>query len=164
MGRLKTGRSPDRGSFRFLDPGVLVDGDLELRLRDACPGDPYRGHVPEYLFDMVSSKPPRTVMGRLSLRIGHTQSIEKYVGHIGYSVDPPFRGKRLAARSCLLVKPLARRHGINPLWITCNPENLASRRTCEIIGSKFIEIVPIPLSEPIYAPDTQSKCRYRLDI
>ena len=114
--------------FQFRDPGVLADGDLRLRLHGTLLGDARRGIVPEYIFDMVRAdspdKPdyPATVMGRLSLRIGHTEHIEKYAGHIGYSVDPPYRGRRLAARSCLLILPLARAHGINPLWITCNPE------------------------------------------
>lgn len=163
----------EEAPFRFRDPGVLVDGDLLLRLHGTLQDDARRGIVPEYIFDMVrtpgqggSDGPncPDTVMGRLSLRIGHTEHIEKYAGHIGYSVDPPYRGRRLAARSCLLILPLARAHGINPLWITCNPENVASRRTCEIIGSTLVETVPIPPSDPLYRWDTKWKCRYRVDL
>ena len=177
--------------FQFRDPGVLVDGDLWLRLHGQLQGDARRGIVPEYVFDMVRAdsldgldrrdgtsrldrkdlldRPdkldrPATVMGRLSLRIGHTEHIEMYAGHIGYSVEPPYRGRRLAARSCLLILPLARGHGINPLWITCNPENAASRRTCEIIGSTLVETVPIPPSDPLYRWDTKRKCRYRVDL
>lgn len=153
--------------FEFRDPGVLVDGDLRLRLHGTLHGNARHGIVPEYIFDMVRADVPdrpATVMGRLSLRIGHTEHIEKYAGHIGYSVDPPYRGRRLAARSCLLILPLARAHGINPLWITCNPENTASRRTCEIIGSTLVETVPIPPSDPLYRWDTKWKCRYRVDL
>ncbi|MDE2845098.1 MAG: GNAT family N-acetyltransferase [Gemmatimonadota bacterium] len=171
--------------FQFRNPGVLVDGDLRLRLHMTLPGDARRGIVPEYVFDMVRAdnlgepdrqgtqgnldrpdRPdyPATVMGRLSLRIGHTEHIEMYAGHIGYSVDQPYRGRRLAARSCQLILPLARAHGINPLWITCNPENAASRRTCEIIGSTLVETVPIPPSDPLYRWDTKWKCRYRMDL
>ncbi len=171
--------------FQFHDPGVLVDGDLRLRLHGTLQGDARRGIVPEYIFDMVradepdgpdrqdpldnldrKNRPdhPATMMGRLSLRIGNTEHIEKYAGHIGYSVDPPYRGRRLAARSCLLILPLARAHGINPLWITCNPENAASRRTCEIIGSTLVETVPIPPTDPLYRWDTKWKCRYRVDL
>ena len=159
--------------FEFRTPGVLVDGDLRLRLHGTLQGDARHGIVPEYIFDMVredgSDRPdrpdrPATVMGRLSLRIGHSEHIEKYAGHIGYSVDPPYRGRRLAARSCLLILPLARAHGINPLWITCNPENAASRKTCEIIGSTLVETVPIPPSDPLYRWDTKWKCRYRVDL
>ena len=157
----------EQDPFQFLDPGELVDGDLRLLLSRTLRGDTRRDIVPEYFFDMVPSDgpdPPSTVMGRLSLRIGHTNHIEMYAGHIGYSVDPPFRGRRLAARSCLLVLPLARAHGINPLWITCNPDNTASRRTCEIIGSTLVNTVPIPPGDPLYGWDTKWKCRYRVDL
>ncbi len=154
----------ERDPFRFLDPGVLADGDLQLLLRRTMRGDARRGLVPEYIFDMVSPVQPATVMGGLSLRIGQTEHIEKYAGHIGYAVDPPYPGRRLAARSCLLVLPLARAHGINPLWITCNPENTASRRTCEIVGSTLVETVPIPPGDPLYQWDTKWKCRYRVDL
>ena len=159
--------------FRFRDPGVLADGELRLLLRRTQEGDARLGIVPEYIFDMVAAdrldspdspdRPP-PVMGRLSLRIGHTEHVEMYAGHIGYSVEPPYRGHRLAARSCLLVLPLARAHGINPLWITCDPENTASRRTCEIIGSTLVETVPIPPGDPLYRWDTKWKCRYRVDL
>ena len=150
--------------FRFRDPGVLVDGDLQLLLRSTLQGNARRDIVPEYIFDMVRTDRQSIVMGRLSLRIGHTEHIEMYAGHIGYSVEPPYRGHRLAARGCLLLLPLARAHGINPLWITCNPDNAASRRTCEIIGSTLVETVPIPPGDPLYAWDTKWKCRYRVDL
>lgn len=149
--------------FHFRDPGLLVDNNLQLLLRETHQGDLRRDLAPEYIFDMVSHCDNNTLMGRLSLRIGHTEHIEKYAGHIGYSVELPYRGQRLAARSCLLIAPLARSHGINPLWITCNPQNTASRRTCEIIGAELVETVQIPPNDPLYRWDTKWKCRYRLN-
>tara|TARA_B100001750_G_C15326734_1_gene505075 strand:- start:255 stop:770 length:516 start_codon:yes stop_codon:yes gene_type:complete len=158
--QFKSGGSP----FQFHDPGRLIDDDLQLLLCRTRQGDARRGITPEYIFDMVSHCDNNSLMGRISLRIGHTEHIEKYAGHIGYTVEPPYRGRRLAARSCLLITPLARSHGINPLWITCNPENTASRRTCEIIGSKLVETIQIPPNDPLYYWDTKWKCRYRLDL
>ena len=150
-------------AFRFQDPGPLIDGDLELVLTDTRPGDPHRGNVPVYVFQMrkVGQK---IRVGSLSLRIGDTEHIEMYAGHIGYSVEPVFRGNRYAARSCEMVFPLAAEHGVNPVWITCNPDNYPSRKTCEIVGGKLIDIVPIPRRNPLYAPDTTWKCRYRVDL
>jgi tagatose 1,6-diphosphate aldolase len=149
--------------FVFIDPGPLIDDDLELVLVDTRPGNPSSGYVPVYMFHM---RPPgkKMYMGQLSLRIGSTEHIEMYAGHIGYTVDPPYRGRKYAARSCRLVFPLAAQHGINPIWITCNPDNIPSRRTCEIIGGTLAEIVPIPKNNPLYAADTQWKCRYRVDL
>jgi tagatose 1,6-diphosphate aldolase len=103
-------------------------------------------------------------IGSIELRIGNTERILMYLGHIGYGVSPPHRGHRYAARACRLLLPLARSHGFESLWITCNPDNLASRRTCEILGAKLVEIVELPRDTSIYAGFERQKCRYRLDL
>ncbi|MCZ6680431.1 MAG: GNAT family N-acetyltransferase [Candidatus Poribacteria bacterium] len=153
----------DEHDFEFLDPGRLVDGDLALILVQKRPAQPARGYVPAYRFEMRPVGKNRN-MGNISLRVGDNENLEKYVGHIGYSVAPVYRGHRYAARSCQLILPLARRHGINPLWITCNPNNIASRRTCEIVGATFIEIVALPTDHPLYMSGERAKCRYRIDL
>lgn len=152
----------DETRFAFKDPGTLIDDDLELILAGRQGGNGGRGYVPIYIFHMTPPGRPQVVMGRLSLRVGHTEHIEMYAGHIGYTVEPAYRGRRYAARSCRLVLPLARAHGLDPLWITCNPENTPSRRTCEILGGTLVETVPIPPSDPLYRSDTRWKCRYCL--
>jgi predicted acetyltransferase len=63
-----------------------------------------------------------------------------------------------------LVIPLAKAHGMTHLWITCNPENAASRRTIERLGATFVEVVDIPKSNLLYEKGERQKCRYRLDI
>ena len=99
----------------------------------------------------------------LSLRLGRSEWIERYAGPVGFAVAEPHRGHRYAARALQLVAPLAWRSGISPLWITCNPDNLASRRTCEIAGAERIEIVALPAGNDMFARGERSKCRYRLD-
>jgi tagatose 1,6-diphosphate aldolase len=131
------------------------------------------GRVPSYHFWMyisspsVSSpggKPAVRVAGGISLRAQTTRGIEMYYGHFGYRVYPFARGHHYAERACRLLLPLARRHGIQPLWITCNPDNLPSRRTCERLGAKLVEIVPVPPRDPLYLRGDHEKCRYRLDL
>lgn len=150
-------------NFEFTDPGPLIDEDLELVLVRKNPGNPSRGYVPSYDFAMRKSG-ETTKMGNISLRIGHTEQIEKYAGHIGYGVVPRFRGNRYAARGCRLLFPLALRHGINPIWITCNPDNIPSRRTCELVRAEYIETVPLPESTEMYRMGERFKCRYRIDL
>jgi tagatose 1,6-diphosphate aldolase len=60
--------------------------------------------------------------------------------------------------------PLLKTHGINPLWITCNPDNMPSRRTCEILGAELIEIVDLPTDTEMYRYGERRKCRYRLEL
>jgi tagatose 1,6-diphosphate aldolase len=98
------------------------------------------------------------------LRIGDTVHIKMYAGHIGYRVHPAYRGHHYAAKACRLLLPLARLHGMKTLWITCNPDNFASRRTCEILGASLIEIVDIPHDHEMYLSGERQKCRYRIDL
>jgi tagatose 1,6-diphosphate aldolase len=53
---------------------------------------------------------------------------------------------------------------LNELWITCNPENVASRRTCEFAGAEFVEIVDLPTNIDMYLEGERQKCRYRLAV
>lgn len=194
--------------FRFLDPGPLVDGELELVTpaerwiadvldttshpltkqlspRDAAmdrqtlvdfireypmgrqPANTEKGTVPAYHFWMrlrPEFDPPVPMAGGCNLRIGQTSNIELYLGHIGYGVYPPARGRGYAARAVRLLMPLARRMGINPLWITCNPDNWASRRTCERAGGRLVNIVPLPPDHPMFERGERHKCRFRFDL
>jgi predicted acetyltransferase len=145
------------------DVGALRDRDLWLELRAREPANPARGWVPAYRFAMRLDGVEHAV-GRLGLRIGSTHTIEHYAGHIGYEVALPFRGSRLAERSCRLVLPLARSHGFRQLWITCNPDNAASRRTCERLGAELVDIVDVPPDNAVFGPGSERKCRYRLPL
>ena len=114
--------------FVFVDVGVLQDGELTLAVTQRAPLNLFTGHVPAYEFDMHLQGVHESV-GRISLRVGNTPDVVMYLGHIGYGVDLMYRGKHLAARSCRLLLPLATSHHLDPVWITCNPDNWASRRT-----------------------------------
>ena len=193
--------------FEFLDPGPLVDRELELiapdprwvddvlvacrhplTVRDApkeaattrdalaqflraAPGghergDTRAGWVPSYHFWMKLAAPGAAVpiAGGIGLRIGDTPEIRTFTGHIGYHVYPPARGHHYAERAARLLLPLARRHGMREVWITCNPENVASRRTCELLGARLVEIVPIPSEHPFHSRGEHAKCRYLLEL
>lgn len=155
---------PGHNEFMFVDPGRLVDEELELVVEKYKPSIPEKGWVPAYEFGMYLAD-TGTRVGRISLRIGNNDHIRLYAGHIGYSVVEEFHGRRYAARSCHLLFPLASRYGLDPLWITCNPENTPSRRTCEIAGGVYIETVPVPLDNPINRDEGEPyKCRYRFDL
>ncbi|HEY7089346.1 MAG TPA: GNAT family N-acetyltransferase [Tepidisphaeraceae bacterium] len=132
------------------------------------PADPQRGWVPCYFFWMHlhsnPQPPPIEIAGGISLRVGHNTELEMYGGHIGYGVYPPARGHHYAERACRLLLPLARHHDMRRLWITCNPDNVPSRRTCERLGCKLVEIVPVPPTHPLYQRGDREKCRYYIDV
>jgi tagatose 1,6-diphosphate aldolase len=144
--------------FTYRDPGLLRDRDLTLRLTETS-FDSQMGHC--YHFDMVHSDSGER-MGGCVLRISEEEYVVLWAGHIGYGVHPDFRGNRYAARACRLLLPLARQHGIDPVWITNNPENLASRRSCELAGAVYVETVDVPEWVDIFQEGEPKKCRYRL--
>jgi predicted acetyltransferase len=189
----------------FLDPGPLIDAELELvaahqkyiddiltaarhpqTVREAPemgritrqglmdflaiapngrhPGDAAAGRCPSYHFWMrLNDHSPLRIAGTISLRIADENSL-KFAGHIGYNVYPPVRGRRLAERASRLLLPLARQHGMKSVWITCNPDNLASRKTCERLGATLVEVVPVQVGHELYVRGEREKCRFRIDL
>jgi predicted acetyltransferase len=138
---------------------------IKVAPRGRHEGDTIR--VPGYTFWMhllPQYDPPVPMAGGLSLRIGNTREIELYFGHFGYNVYPPARGNHYAERACRLLLPLARMHGLRELWITCNPDNIPSRRTCERLGAKYVETVPLPPSNVLYQRGERHKCRYLVTL
>ena len=162
-GLLSAFRVKEARLFEFHDPGSLVDGDLELALIDKYPGDAALRWVPTYRFKMTLVG-QSDLVGRIDLRMGNTEHILMYAGHIGYGVEEAYRGHHYAARACRLLMPLARSHGLHELWITCNPDNIASRRTCELAGATFVQVVDLPKNTDMYQHGERKKCRYRLDL
>ncbi|MEZ4732041.1 MAG: GNAT family N-acetyltransferase [Caldilineaceae bacterium] len=149
--------------FQFLDPGPLVDDELVLQLVERAPGDLMNDVAPSYRFKMT--RPDRAIeMGRIDLRVGNSHDLIMYAGHIGYRVHSAYRGHHFAARSVRLLVPLARAHKLGTLWITCNPDNWASRRSCELAGLELVEIVDIPPNIAMYYQGEHQKCRYRLGL
>jgi len=157
-GLLADAAHPD---FAFLPVPVLTDGELSLHLLDCLPGDAAHTWLPSYDFQMRASD---QAAGHITLRVGYTPDIIMYGGHIGYAVVPAFRGRHFAERACRLLFPLTAAHGLTTLWITNNPDNIPSRRTCERLGAELIEIVPLPEHNDQYRLGDRTKCRYRVAL
>lgn len=141
--------------------GALIDDELVLELADFAPHPVHK--APTYYFRMVHVG-SGDELGTTNLRVESAPHIELYAGHVGYTVHPTHRGHRYAARSLRLLLPLAGKLGLNPLWITCDPDNIASRRSCELAGAQFVQIVDVPEKCVIHRSGHKQKCRYRLDI
>lgn len=144
-----------------VNSGELRDQELRLELERLRYDTIHK--VPSYDFRMVHAATVEG-MGSIRLRVGSTPHVEMYAGHIGYEVDEAHRGHRYASRSVRLLMPLARLHGLPCLWITCDPENVASGRCLEIVGAEFIEIVNVPPDCVIHKSGHPRKCRYRLGL
>lgn len=147
--------------MEFLNTDDLKTDEIFLKLDHTCEADPEKQWVPAYYFDICL--PDGTSIGHCDLRIGHNQKL--YVGgNIGYGIDEPYRGHRYAAKACKLLFGLAKRHGLDYVIITCQPDNIASARTCEIAGGEFLEIADIPEFSEMYAEGKRQVRVYRFEI
>lgn len=97
--------------------------------------------LPSYVYDIIR-KSDHKVVGRCDLRIGMNEYMY-YMGNIGYVIYPPYRGHRYAAMSVLLMFDFAKKF-MDEVIITCNPDNIASNKTCEIVGCTLKETVDVP--------------------
>ena len=148
--------------MEFLDTSFLEDGEIKLALERTADENPVRNWVPAYYF-LICDKAGRK-MGTCDLRVGYREGLY-YGGHIGYAVDEPFRGRHYAAKACRLLFLLAERHGMDHLFITCDPDNFASRRTCEILGGELLEIAELPEDNDMRVNDGDThKCVYRFGL
>lgn len=141
---------------------------VEQRPNGIEPGEPLLGRWPGYIFWMrlrPEYNPPVPIAGTISLRLTDDDQFRLYTGHIGYGVFPPARGHHYAERASRLLFPLAKLHGRDHLWITCNPANIASRRTIERLGGRLVEIIEVPEDNVVRTHGGEThKCRYRIDL
>lgn len=149
-------------AFEFLNTDNITDGEITLALIEHREAMPAKGFVPSYVFAICKAATGEPV-GAIDLRIGYNDLLY-YGGHIGYHVDPAHRGHRYAAKACGLLFGLARRHGMQALIITCNPDNMASRRTIEYAGGVLREIADLPEDNDMYASGERRKCIYDITL
>lgn len=100
-------------------------------------------------------------IGRLVLREGDDQECY-YDGHIGYHIYEEYRGHHYAYQACLLLKEMIDKDHV---IITCNPTNIASKKTIESLGCEYLETKRIPQHlKKLFASDEYEKMIYRWNI
>ena len=145
----------------FFDTTDLRTPEIRLILTRTADAQPEKDRVPAYYFDICL--PDGTPIGKCDLRVGHNDNL--YIGgNIGYQIDEPYRGHHYAAEACRLLFDLARRHDLEYLYITCDPANQASARTCELAGGRYIETAAIPENNDMYEQGKRWVMVYRFEV
>ena len=137
---------------------MFSDGEIDLLLSDTDVSDAECGIIDGFLFYIYNRK-SRKYAGYVSLRLGESPALY-YLGHIGYRIEPEWRGNHYAERACRLLIPLLEELGLESVVITTDVDNLPSRRTCERLGCDLERIAPVPEKYRGVCSGSTAKCRY----
>ena len=145
----------------FYDTEDLRDDEILLKLERTCEGQPEKDWVPAYYFGICLLDGTR--IGQCDLRIGHNDRL--YIGgNIGYGIDEGYRGHRYAAKACRLLFRQAGKHDLGYVIITCDPDNTASARTCELAGGQYLETAQVPETHNMYEEGCRQVRVYRFEL
>lgn len=146
----------------FFDTSNLRTEEIILSLDKTIEANPEKKWVATYMFKICSTL-YGTEIGNCDFRIGNTEKLY-FGGNIGYAIYDQYRGNHYAGKACLLLFDLARKHNMKYLYITCNPDNYASRKTCEYAGGILESIIDLPTDNDMYLEGERQKCIYRFNL
>lgn len=121
---------------------MTQDELISLWPREYYPHMARLGGATVFVFDIVDQAAAK-ISGEIALRFGDSSELF-YLGHVGYHIDPPYRGKNEALHACQVCAPMFAQMGMGSFSITTDTDNLPSIRTCEKLGCVFECTVPVP--------------------
>ncbi|MBQ7337455.1 MAG: GNAT family N-acetyltransferase [Clostridia bacterium] len=139
----------------FLDAGDSMDGCGPLRrfenpaeyIQLCCdyedPATVPAHLVPATQFIFVRKSDNRLV-GMLQVRHRFNEYLEKYAGHIGYSVRPSERRRGYAKQMLQAALPFCREIGLDRVLISCIDGNIGSEKTILANGGVYESTVHEP--------------------
>lgn len=139
----------------FLDAGESMDGCGSLRQTEdaleyikSCRDKEDPATVPAHLVPatqfFLTRKKDNKLIGMIQVRHYFNEYLEKYAGHIGYSVRPSERRKGYAKAMLAMVLPYCRELGITRVLVSCVDGNLGSERTILANGGVYESTVREP--------------------
>lgn len=138
----------------------LQDDEIKLTLAKMLPkGHPDMGDMPILFFNIRLLDGTR--IGQCDLRVGDSRHTE-VLGHIGYGIYEAYRGHHYAAKACRLLMKYAKKAHMPHVDITCNTDNQASIRTCELLNAQLLGTVEVPSDNIDYQNGSRIKYRYRI--
>jgi len=111
----------------------LLDG---LRDGSSVPD----GLVPS-TFLLAEDPESGALVGRLSVRFALNEFLAAEGGHIGYAMLPAFRRLGHATELLASAVTIAHEHGVQPILVICDEDNLASAKVIERNGGALESVV-----------------------
>jgi predicted acetyltransferase len=146
--RLSVAPSVRFAAREYADDGLNVYRDAVAAMSDAdLPGyvddlladtreftERPAGHVPSTHLWWVDGD---DFLGRLHIRHRLNPFLREEGGHIGYHIVPPARGRGHATAMLHAALPVAAQLGLDCVLITCDVENVGSRKVIEANGGLY---------------------------
>ena len=112
------------------------------------------GRVPSSDFWLIDDN---EFIGRLSIRHELNEFLLKMGGHIGYEIRPSKRKQGYGTQILRLGLEKARESGLQRVLVTCDEDNIGSKKIIEHNGGQFENAIEME-------GDTVKKLRYWIDI
>lgn len=138
--------------FKYLTDNII---DLKMTLK-------LNGNNPACYYQIFEHN-TNNLIGYCGVRFGENEELY-YLGNIEYEILNEYRGNNYAVKASILLKQIADALNIKDLKITCNPDNIASVKTIEKLGCKFIEIAKIPKGHKLYKKGERLVAVYNLNL
>lgn len=90
---------------------------------------------------LVIRKSDMKMVGCMQVHNVLSERMEKYTGHVGYSVRPSERRKGYAKKMLAKALDFLSSFGFEEAYVSCLPENEASKKTILANGGEFVETV-----------------------
>jgi predicted acetyltransferase len=119
---------------RWADPEQFADYVRNLREQALADSPRPAGYVPSTTLWWVCGE---EYLGRIAIRHRLTPLLREYGGHIGYDVRPSARRRGHASAMLAAALPVANELGVDPALITCDEDNVGSRKVIEGNGGMF---------------------------
>ncbi len=132
------------GLRKFEDPQEWIEDSNRYRDPLTVP----KGRVPATQYMFVREE-DRRIVGMIQIRHYLNDYLEKYGGHIGYSVAPGERRKGYAAQMLKMVLPKCKELNIDAVLITCIKGNTSSKKTILRNGGIY--------ESTVYEPDEKAE-------
>jgi predicted acetyltransferase len=125
------GREIHQNCGQWDDPGQFASYVRRLRADALEESLRPEGHVPATTLWWIDDE---DYLGRLAIRHRLTARLREVGGHIGYDIRPSARRRGHATALLAAGLPMAHDLGIDPALITCDEDNIASRKVIESNG------------------------------
>lgn len=132
----------------MLDMGSSMDGTGSLRVIEnpydyiaKCRNYEKKETLPEGRVIatqfMFIRKSDSKIVGMIQVRHYFNEYLEKYAGHIGYSIRPTERRKGYGTEMLKMALPFCSSIGLDKVLVTCNDDNIGSEKVMLANGGEY---------------------------